>query len=562
MEAKASKSDSFHELDDDSLSAVLLWTNASDHTNLSVTSKRIRGVLGQPSFVKSRCQQHCAEVSLSNAELEQGEYDDMTLSGDIYVDKLLAGRYHIDILPLQSVHMNFHEMADAISGELQQVAVEFFNMYGDPCRVEAVADAYVRHQEHADLDINDDESNRLVYISRFKLDEIYRDSTFVCATAIRAIMTSPALMNPDSNDPNWSLSIYIPDAEPYLKKSSDNSRPSNEYVREMAILDMKNFLRAGFQQVKETVFCGGCDYVYCTPTSLMSTEILSDPDLEKIEIVRPKPKPRPIVPDYADDLEKEIRGILKKFSELSRMQRVQENKWNEMLRKIQECTENVQENNQMIREAFPNGSAKRVEAENNQRIIERELEENRNLIRSGLDDSRVKFQYEYDKLKEEFKSVIESNVASHGYKVIIDSNSLHMCSANLDQDLMMILFSYIPIEHHEESLNNNIDRRGMTPLMVVAEKHCRYDDIPHERKVSFINFLLSKGADLDVRDGDNISALGHYRQGHRNELDFLRTLLPELVDRAAVYLENRELEQLLKPLFENSVDDKFIDDGF
>ena len=154
MEAKASKSDSFHELDDDSLSAVLLWTNASDHTNLRVTSKRIRGVLGQPSFVKSRCQQHCAEVSLSNAELEQGEYDDMTLSGDIYVDKLLAGRYHIDILPLQSVHMNFHEMADAISGELQQVAVEFFNMYGDPCRVEAVADAYVRHQEHADLDVN------------------------------------------------------------------------------------------------------------------------------------------------------------------------------------------------------------------------------------------------------------------------------------------------------------------------------------------------------------------------------------------------------------------------
>ncbi|GFH54899.1 predicted protein [Chaetoceros tenuissimus] len=228
MEAQASRTASIHELDDDSLSAVLLWTNASDHANLSLTSKRIRGVLGQPSFVKSRCQQHCAEISLSNAELEQGEYDEMTLSGDIYVDKLLAGRYHIDILPLQSVHMNFHEMADAISGELQQVAVEFFNMFGDPCRVEAVADAYVCHQENVDLDINDDESNRLVYISRFKLDEIYRDSTFVCATAIRAIMTSPALMNPGSNDPNWSLSIYIPDPDPYLKKSSDNSRPSSE----------------------------------------------------------------------------------------------------------------------------------------------------------------------------------------------------------------------------------------------------------------------------------------------------------------------------------------------
>jgi hypothetical protein len=127
---------------------------------------------------------------------------------------------------------------------------------------------------------------------------------------------------------------------------------------------------------------------------------------------------------------------------------------------------------------------------------------------------------------------------------------------------MMILFSYIPTEHHDESLNTNFDTEGMTPLMVAAKRQCRYDNIPHEKKVSFINFLRSKGADLDVRDSDDISALGHYRKGYRNELDFLRRRLPEIIDQEVVSRENREFEQILRPIFEKSVDDRFLDDGF
>ena len=568
------------DLDDDALAAVLLWTNAFDHPSLHCSCKRIHETLSEPSFIKSRCDRHFAQVSVTvrnqkNDDAKEreeemkdengldyeynidedysfhdryddygcyiGEYDEAWFDGTILVDNIQVGKFSVQILPL-SCGDNFHEMADAISDELQYLSVLFFNQRGKPIRVKSVKTAYNEEMSQRGGLYSENE-NRFIYIKTFTLDAIYKDSTFVGASAVRKILECRPLWKHNLSSepvqplPRWSLAMYIPDGDNYNEKPG-----ANYYVK--SIFDMKNFLRTGFHQAKEIVNFATCHFVYCTPISLRNTKILTDKEMDKIEIVSKKPKPA--MPQYAKDL---LEDITQTCSTLDHIQ-------NEIAQ-CESTLEEVTSKTQQLQRLLAQYSEELSERESLTQQLNQILE-----LSSRLTEPIPVLENQKQILKNEFRSKLEKYVSGNGYKVVLESNGLHCCSSYLNEDVANILLSFIPQEHKKVAIDK-FDVNGMTSLMVAAQagRNFSSEKLKHTTKVTYIEFLLKNNASLTIADSEGRSALGHYRINYRDGLDFMRIFTPGLIDDDIID-KNREMETLLRPLFgQNEADDELQDDA-
>ena len=124
-----------------------------------------------------------------------------------------------------------------------------------------------------------------------------------------------------------------------------------------------------------------------------------------------------------------------------------------------------------------------------------------------------------------------------------------------------MLLSFVPREHKIEAINS-FDTNGVSPLMVATQGGDTFSDenLKHTTKVSYIKFLLKNNASLTIVDGGGKNALEHYRFHFRGNLDRMRCLTPQLINKREMNDDKRELETLLRPLLnQNEVDNEVED---
>jgi len=336
-------------LNNDALRAVLVRTCGSDHLNLCLTCSRIRDIIHSPEFRQERCETETAEISvkiLSPFQLYQeqmGPSEDTNETDDwfqeryndfggrdpnygyqdnrarIYVDGKLAGRTSFTLLPRDDPRVNFHDMADSISQEIQETGCAFFDARGRP-RVESVKQALK----------NDDEKTAFLYINAFDfLAPEYQTTTTTGARALRILLTDTSLKD------KWSVAAYIPDArsqfnpndretesamsfrqrEHFMARMMQDSDVSDteselnwqERRKDLNNLDMRHFFRAGFQQAKELVMDHNCAFVFAV-RSFLQQPMISHEEAMTIEIAeKPKPQHEPTKE------EKKMLKIMKRF---------------------------------------------------------------------------------------------------------------------------------------------------------------------------------------------------------------------------------------------------------
>lgn len=568
--------------DDDSLRMALLWTPASDHANLYSTCSRIRNILNSYEYVKDRCEYEFAQVSVTvtnqeEVDLEEsdgdeccgeyneygcyiGEFGEFDFSGHIFVDNVKAGSFSVQLVP--TTHPGgFHEIADSLSGELQYISCIFFTDRGQPTRVKSVKDAHEAYVTKTGY-----RGEFFVYVKTLKLGAPYRDHTFIGSSAVRQIF------NEDVLDHRWSLAMYIPAADNYFgreecEKMTDDQR---KLFKEKIVLDMKHFLRAGFKQVEATVQDTTCYFVFCTP-SFLEFPTLTDEETNKIEVVKQKPNRE--VPDHAKAFLHDIVEACPRFKVVQRA--------------LKECRDTISETNATINSmhvqysldmARLNGSEAMLSAvpdhasaqvADEMRQTRQLIEEQRASTESKLETMRSRAQQIAEEteghllaIKNEFKSKVQKHVTEHGHGVIIESNALHACAANLVHEYVEELLKHVPIEEKKQALNA-FDCDGNTPLMVAAgQDDSRRDDLRGKR-VHFCQHLLHLGADADKLDEKGTSALGHYRQSYRDALDFMRAyFFMSSMDVDEIVAVNLEMESLLRPsMGPSAADDNLIDDG-
>lgn len=141
----------------------------------------------------------------------------------------------------------------------------------------------------------------LLHISELNWDYEYRNSSWLGATALRSILLNSSLAN------MWAVSIYIPDDEcrytpeeqaishernistaldaSQRKTAEDFEAPERWRKRrhDLRIQDTRQFLQAGFQQVKETILKTSCMHLFAVP-SFLTVPILTCEDTRSLEI--------------------------------------------------------------------------------------------------------------------------------------------------------------------------------------------------------------------------------------------------------------------------------------
>jgi hypothetical protein len=313
-------------MDDDALRSALLPTSAADHIELRKTCRRIRELVDGDVFAQERCEGGFAEISValvdpfemyggaSRDDLEFqkyyndlgaiGEYGDTRALAKNLVDGREAGDIDMQLLLMNSGY-NMHEIGGAISAELQGMTSVFFTPRGRPrTRVKSVRqEAYESFVVLAEGNALDE---GFLYISELKLKPPYRSTSTACARALRSLLEEPRLSD------QWTLAMYIPFGihhmtEEEMDKKYDEDETmdphaffhrkklSQEYVdilEAKTLVDMRYFLRAGFQQVPETII-RRCDsyYVFCFPAFLKPEMIPAEQALSMEIITAPKAHP-------------------------------------------------------------------------------------------------------------------------------------------------------------------------------------------------------------------------------------------------------------------------------
>jgi hypothetical protein len=593
------------DLNDDALRAILLRTCASDHTSLRQTCRRIREVLDSPLFAQQRCEECFVEVSVvmhtpweQYSQDRNGEsvsskdscfvknYDDLgyveecyeytTFSGRILADGRKAGDINATLLPRMRSRGGFHEMCDAKSGDTEALGVTFFNDRGKP-RVKSVKDALGKEIYRESL----------LYVDHFELQPEYRTTTTVGTQALRYLLMEETLYD------RWSIAMYVADSNAQLTKEDRITarkirsrdphaclRPTDEQLQEdrtwnkrlntLSIIDMRQFLRSGFLQAKETVADSDCYYVFAVPSLLTENLEMSHDEALAIEVAeKPPPPPEP----SADALI--LLGIMKDNCPRRKMLSDSIESWREPVaenRHMREMVEFLEEPRKMLTSVVdriktranevsslfevaenegtdPSEKERAIQeirsiltglgfSEDTSNVTElkdkwkeilsrdesvQEVLKNMEVQRAGMEgDFPLKQQHEITRLEQELcdldarvRSEVSKLVDESGYDLILSSDSIHCCACNNLPLYVKLLLDFIPNDKKNQAINK-LDQHGSTPLMVAARRD-------NKESLDTCNLIISLGGDKSIVNANGLTALGSFRQSQKSSMDFWTT---------------------------------------
>lgn len=289
---------------------VLLRTNAEDHPALRCVCRRFRSVLEADEFrrdrmiteyaqVEARLQTRDELINQSRQDCHDG-YDSMDESdflplGQVHDGEpgLLTNRVRITVDGKEAGSAGvvfvrcgkpyFYELCDMYSLDLEVVGALFFNQKDIPTALSSVKENGVKSTEY------------FVYISTFFLQKEYRQHTWVGAQVLRDFLTRDTVRG------KWSTCIYLADAKGQVMSQDDETalveldqmnrddryrdvqadgasadqvdmKRREEQLKmtfdRLCQLDVRSFLRCGFQQAPEPAHKSKCIYVFCFPRFL------------------------------------------------------------------------------------------------------------------------------------------------------------------------------------------------------------------------------------------------------------------------------------------------------
>mmetsp|Transcript_16484 Transcript_16484/g.41347 ORF Transcript_16484/g.41347 Transcript_16484/m.41347 type:complete len:620 (+) Transcript_16484:182-2041(+) len=565
----------FSLLDDDSLRAVLLRTRASDQRNLNLSCKRIRRVLNSTLYRKERSVLGWAEVKVELLDpFEQykrasefyeednppsrddkcfkEEYDLLGLveeygshsfrehtnllvfvddwpihkSGSINKERERESfELSVELLPRKT--SSFYESCDIHSNDLQNVGTTLFSNNGNP---------KVGSLKHALKD--DDTRLPLLYVAHFKLPRLYRSMSSTVGPLILQELLK-------TFKDEYSIAIYIPcyhaqlgpedKAIEYREKVRHlDAEPTDEEILakkkiekricELTNQDMRQFYRAGFRQVDDAIVVNQnlCSFLFLTRKDALES-ILTQQQALALPVASPPPPPEP-----KSGLPKQLFDLLKKKCSLY-------SKHMENLQSM--CLE---------RESH-------IEGEN---PSPRLLLLFRNYLASkeclGLSSEADDMDELSNSVKEAIEGILSQCEADEDrFGVILDSDSFHVCAANVNLIFIGALIASLPEPQRQIAIAlNHLDINGFTPLMICAMKISKKDLNPRVAALSrgFVESILRLGADRSVVHATTgLSALGYFREGRENIRVFSTTFGYRDPQEEVYREEASRIEKVLEP---------------
>jgi hypothetical protein len=608
-------------LDEDSLRQVLLRTCASDHEALRKACPELSRVLDSDNFHRERIQNEWAEVEVALVEDETSSEDEGSVVSDsalygapsgtvlkrefcINVDGKKAGDGSVTLISRNT--NRFHEICDAISQDLQVVSCCFFDTRGGP-RVTSVKDA-----------IDSQPANRdkgFLYIHKFMWDRaIDRDSksAWLGATAIRSLLLKESRLRG-----NWTVAIYIPEAEGYYEEEdlstsfdieamdrgeafgfgeedqrtrcAEDQRTRDEWQKrllDLMELDMQQFFLAGFRQVKETVRKSNCYYVFAVPAFLESP-MLSSEETAAVEVLRKpaditlkpptgvnnvfldfikrtcsehqalkdKIKNAPPTDDTVTRTTENYRRNSEEFRQIEAMNDVMKEQINARLAKMKEWLSNTDDSDPRGRDIHQMVQESEAAIQEMERVRQ---EATKDIVRRALQEGAVAVIAESEAKLTAITSKVRSETSRFrgDGATLKDSNVVHACACYQNVEYLDLLLESAPASERLEIVNY-LDDNGDTPLMVAAGSGVG----SAETRYRVLEKLIDLGADKNIVDASGETALGSYRGQRQRKNDFLNTFrLTSQIAEDATF--DQRLELLLQPSGgPTSADDAYLRAG-
>lgn len=443
------------------------------------------------------------------------------------------GTLTLEIILVPRKTCSFYGKCDVYSDDLLDVGRTLFSNHGNP-KVASLTNALK----------NDDTRLPLLYISELKLPMAYRS---ISSTVGPLILQEVLKRFKDE----YSIAIYIPcsQAQYSLKDEKRMSREKicpeeqtdeqileeqeiEERLRDLTNQDMRQFFRSGFRQVDDTevVHQSDCLFVFFTRQDTHES-ILSEQQALELPIAIPPPPPRPKV-----GLPKEIFNILRKKCSNSR----QFFNLRNYVLQIDHTNDLTQED--LMKHLQFEACLKNISSSTNHELplVERMGHAIDELINSTFEAIEgVLSQCEKDEDR---------------FRVILDSDAVHVCAAHENPALMVALLKSLPrLQQVNTSINeldlpgysplslctvvvgglkripgpsrqlniafNHQDMHGFTPLMICANEISKKELCPKTAKSSreFLEFFINSGADKNVIHANTgLSALGYFRKGRES----------------------------------------------
>jgi len=586
--------------DDDSLRSVLLWLPASDHEYLWKSCRRIREVFSSRIFAQERCVQGFAEVSVSIVDQAQaqaygdygvGNYDIkigpknrygvIFCEAVIIVDGRNAGAIEAQLLPMNTT--SFHKDSARVSSELQRTSCLFFTNQGEPTRVRSIKKAY---QDFIALEPFAVDCT-LLYISEFKLKQPYRTTSLVGSQVLRLFFAK--IEWNDLTKHRWTIAMYIPVCTTRTKTTEEDIR----YPENHTISEIRMFQRAGFLQVKETVMDTDFYHVFCTPTFL-ENDMLTDEQTLAIPI---ETKPKPFL-EPANEAKELLQYISKKLHnrkfcrrqylatvisfQVAALDHPMMQKLKDPIHEAEATIGQKEKEYQKLKDEISEAEAlseksgssmpseklemwkKAVDGLNNNT---RAMRETVQLARSNANNMYKKISQQVivkatQKLKildEEFRLKVAEAVLKFGYNIISESHAIHACARSLDNTFIKILMEFLPLDKRAQIINE-LNTNRVTPLMIAASTWQSEIDDEEELHIHTCQLLSSLGADSDICDFSERTALGRMRLAFRNFRDYSSIFDPKINWKRDID-HSRQLESLLMPSNgPTEADDECLDD--
>lgn len=583
---------------EDALLHFLVRTPAADHGALKCVCKIFQRILNSKEFRRERMLSEWAEVdakvpSYGGRDLAVstfGESLDMGIlcypgilknESKIFVDGKPAGSFELIFAsrrgfggPVNGNDVDFHDLCNDVDDleTLGDVGRLFFDDRARPI-LQSVKDA---------LKGKDSRKNYMVYISKFELDKEYRQHTWVGACALRQVLQQRLLQG------KWSIAIYIGNcARQFLSDENSGLQKRREDLEEanhkraltaeetdekmeldkklepLEILDLRQFLRAGFRQPKEAVLRSDSFHAFCVPDFLEQDPMLTHQEAELLPIIR-KPRPPSEPPTGINaTLQADISLACKTYQYLNR-QLAYPHVWisqhrEEILRKhgVPEMLKETRERqSQKVRRAIEKNHlpgireleseisklsddeqsrARRADLEervlelkfvmatqqrdlvwSESQALERLLQDKPALrgvieeeVENGATKQKEAWQKELTDNESQLKEANTKCLQEGG--TVIESNALHTCANHLNLPFFDILFDKVPVQDRRSAINKQ-DPKGLTPLMAAAmASNCESLTEFEDHRYRFIDRLIDLGADKSITDITGETALGKYR---------------------------------------------------
>ena len=629
-------------LDLDSLRSVLVRVPAEDHNSLRLTCKTTQAIVNSTQFKRERNRLEWVETKATLVSpREQFEiefpiqedyqephererfflfrYNDLGYIYDgesygctdvwakIWVDGKRAGSAKLTLVPRPRRCRFFHRAPASISSELHKVSVTFCDTRGRP-RPKCIQQVATDHNKG------------FLHLNRLELDAEYQDFTFAGTQAIRSLLCDTLLHN------RWSLVGYIADSQVHFN-DDDRGKARKKEMRdldaecginlgdqadadedenlalqdwssrrcdELAQKDTRQFFRAGFQQVAESVHDSDLYYMFAVPSFMEGCRVR----MSHIEALALPIATRPAKPvESLQGVNRELHELMERqCSERTEKAKLFLTASEEEKKKESIISVSLKDILQSFQGAQSDYERRVEEAETASRRLKDETEATLHMISEGLNPSAallqdlstsreqainscVKAREVQQKLEVDIHdAVAKMRVEIQGLdlnevtlrelgdvdvdtrvqvKLLVEekgasvqaSNALHCCAVTYTLEYIDLLLEYIPEHEKVKTIINSLDVHFQTPLMV-----CAAGTESGAAKLRTCEKLVALGANKSITDHSGRSALGYFRLSRRNAVDALGSLGLYGEDKDAA--TSAELERLLMPLTGETEADK------